>query len=464
MDSENITVILKLLAMPLFLLWFFIRAFRKIGIHRSPSRINHDAKSRIMSELKISDRQAGQIVARRHVLGYFVNYRDFVARTDCFSRREYRAIKKYLDFTIHYTSTQINHASRREIMEGLWLTGGQAEQLVARRDRSGYFADYSDFVAQTGLPETQCAKFREYLDFTVNGASTQINHAGWEKVQTGLHLTNGQVQKMIDERKERGDFLDYDDFVRRTGFSDRHCARLREWLDFTATGCIPTQINNAKRRQIRRGLRLSEAQARAIVDERDANGDFLDYDDLVRRTGFSDGECARFKEWLDFIASTKIDLPQALMNDSAEISLDKIIREAETGAAKRTDAGTAKRTDAGAAKRTDANTAKKTETGTAKRTDAAGTAGKTQADSPAPLPAIKINDASETEIRERLGVTVIQAKMIVAERKARGDYLDCGDFVARSGLSERACSGFRDSLNFTVSHFSDRKQGRVLDI
>jgi hypothetical protein len=54
--------------------------------------------------------------------------------------------------------------------------------------------------------------------------------------------------------------------------------------------------------------------------------------------------------------------------------------------------------------------------------------------------------------------------MIVAERKTQGDYLDYGDFVKRTGLSERVCRGFRDGLDFTAKHFPERKQGRVLDI
>jgi DNA uptake protein ComE-like DNA-binding protein len=306
---------------------------------------------------------------------------------------------------------------------GLRLINDQVQKIVAERDARGDFLDYEDFVRRTGFSEEECARFKKYLEFTATYTRTQINYATGNQIKAGLRLTDSQAQKIVAERDAGGEFPDYDNFVRRTGFTKEECGRFRRWLDFI----VSTKINYATEAEMRAQLGLTASNAKHIISARKAHGNFLDLHDFMKKTRFSNTACRGFKKYLDFTirpSEPQLSQPeqkplrkasQPVMNDSAKINLDKIIREA-------------------------------------------------QADTPARLPVIKINYASETEIRERLGVTIIQAKMIVSERKTQGDYLDYGDFVNRTGLSERACSRFKDDLDFTINHSPNRKQGRVLDI
>jgi len=81
----------------------------------------------------------------------------------------------------------------------------------------------------------------------------------------------------------------------------------------------------------------------------------------------------------------------------------------------------------------------------------------------APSISVKINYASVMEIQEELKVTAIQAKMILAEREATGNFLDFPDFIKRVGLSERICNQFKDRLDFSLNNQSNKQSGRVLE-
>ena len=73
---------------------------------------------------------------------------------------------------------------------------------------------------------------------------------------------------------------------------------------------------------------------------------------------------------------------------------------------------------------------------------------------------VKINYISEADINEQLGATIIQAKMILAERETNGNFLDFTDFLKRTNLSERFCNQFKDRLDFSLN----KQSGRIFDI
>jgi DNA uptake protein ComE-like DNA-binding protein len=69
----------------------------------------------------------------------------------------------------------------------------------------------------------------------------------------------------------------------------------------------PVKINHISEADIQKQLNINAIQAKIVFTEREANGNFLDFSDLVKRTCLSERICNRFKDRLDFSPNSQLN-------------------------------------------------------------------------------------------------------------------------------------------------------------
>ena len=74
---------------------------------------------------------------------------------------------------------------------------------------------------------------------TAPSIPVKINYASITEIQEELKTTAIQSKMILEERKSNGDFLDFSDFIKRTGLSERVCNQFKNRLDFS----VNTQSN-----------------------------------------------------------------------------------------------------------------------------------------------------------------------------------------------------------------------------
>ena len=74
----------------------------------------------------------------------------------------------------------------------------------------------------------------------------KINYASVMEIQEELKLTAIQAKTILAERETNGNFLDFPDFIKRVGLSERRCNQFKDQLDFS--------LNNQSHKQSGRVL------------------------------------------------------------------------------------------------------------------------------------------------------------------------------------------------------------------
>jgi len=111
--------------------------------------------------------------------------------------------------------------------------------FVSKTDNSENIARNN--VTQKKLNDTSSIDIEEIISIakpqspTIEASSVpvKINYASATEIQEELKVTAIQAKMILTERKTTGNFLDFPDFIKRTGLSERVCNQFKDRLDFS---------------------------------------------------------------------------------------------------------------------------------------------------------------------------------------------------------------------------------------
>lgn len=319
----------------------------------------------------------------------------------------------FAKYLFQYKIMRINVATVKQIEENFNLTHTQSFEAIKEREDNGPFENIDDFIVRTGISQRTVEYIRPCLDFSVYYKTVRINYATPEQLIANIGLSQNQSSGIIEDRGNNGPFENMDNFISRTGLSQRIYDKIRPYLDFSFR-TIPAQapverggntvpsnseyrtvkINHATPEEISANLRLTSIQSYRIVNERAANGNFEGIRDFLIRSDLSPLICDTISPYLDFSG-----------NASA-------VRE-----------------------RVSPNGEYRT---------------------------VRVNYATAEDLSANVRLTSIQARTIINERETNGDFKDLSDFISRSGLSSRICNHIGHYLDFSYEEGKGRK-GRVIE-
>lgn len=228
---------------------------------------------------------------------------------------------------------------------------------------------------------------------------TYINSATAIQIKNNFHLPYSPCNMIVIEQEANGPFENMDDFILRSGLPLQTCEQISPYIDFSYR-YRTVRINSATIDQMVTNIRLTFEQASAIVEDRKANGPFVDMDNFISRSNLSQRLYEKIRPHIDFsVYETPVQAP--------------VEREV--------------------------NVPQNNEFST-----------------------VRINYATAEEISENLRLTSIQSRKVINERNTNGNFENINDFISRSGLSPRICNHIGPYLDFSVEEGRERK-GRVLE-
>lgn len=225
--------------------------FAKYLYQRKITYINSATAIQIKNNFLLPYSPCNMIVIEQEENGPFENMDDFILRSGL-PLQTCEQIGPYIDFSYRYRTVRINSADIARMVTDIRLTPEHASSIIEERKANGPFVDMDNFISRTALSERLYEKIRPHLDFSVYQAPVQtpverevnipqnddlstvrINYATAEEISENLRLTSIQSRKIINERNANGSFTDLNNFVSRSGLSQRICNNINPYLDFT---------------------------------------------------------------------------------------------------------------------------------------------------------------------------------------------------------------------------------------
>lgn len=230
----------------------------------------------------------------------------------------------------------INTATSRQLQELSGIGESKAAAIIEYREMHGGFSDISELLNVSGIGESIFEKIRDNITVgdvppkettspetskpspTASTASAQIpvvniNTASIEELQQLPGIGSAKAMAIVQYRSVFGDFTDINEIKNVNGIGESVFEGIRDHITVGNVSPRPVEntpqapeepeeiyvdLNTATKSELCRLPGIGEVKAQAIIDYREANGDFYSIEEIKNVRGIGDKTFESIREYI----------------------------------------------------------------------------------------------------------------------------------------------------------------------